>query len=116
MPRQRDAMNSLRSGFLTHAANLLLLAGYTFTDVLRLRVLVAASCLISIPYFYFAAQPTRLWILIAWNAALAGVNLIHSWRLYRQRRAQRIASSREPEVRWTALQKRDRVLGAGGGT
>lgn len=83
-------MNSLRPNFLFHTANALLLLGYSVSDVLWLRLLGAASALISIPYF--AMQPAPLWLAIGWNVAFAVINLFHSWRLVVRRRALRVAS------------------------
>ena len=78
-------MNSLKTNCLFHAANVLLLLGYSLSDVLWLRLLAAASSLIVIPYFVL--QPTPMWTAIGWNAVLAAVNLVHSWRLLVERRA-----------------------------
>jgi len=78
-------MNSFRSNCLIHAANVLLLLGYSVSDVLWLRLLAAASSLISIPYF--AMQPSPLWLAITWNVVFAAVNLFQSWRLFAKRRA-----------------------------
>ena len=82
-------MNLLRPNFLFHVANALLLLGYSMSDVLWLRLLGAASALISIPYF--AMQPAPMWLPIGWNVAFIAINLFHSWRLVLRRRTLKLA-------------------------
>jgi Popeye protein conserved region len=89
-------MNSFRSNCLIHAANVLLLLGYSVSDVLWLRLLAAASSLISIPYF--AMQPSPLRVAIAWNVVFAAVNLFQSWRLFAKRRAVKVVEGGDAQT------------------
>lgn len=77
-------MNSFKSNYFIHIANVLLLAGYSVRDILWLRLLTAVSSLIAIPYF--ALQPAPLWVPMIWNMVFAAINLFHSWRLFVERR------------------------------
>jgi hypothetical protein len=86
-------MNSYESSYLLAAANVLLLVGYSVRDVLWLRLLAAASCLIAIPYY--AMQPTPLWAPVFWNVVFATINLFHSWRVYLERRPIQLTAEEE---------------------
>ena len=81
-------MNPFKPNLFSHAANLLLLVGYSLSDVLWLRLLAAVSSLIVIPYFVL--QPVPMWTPIGWNAVLVAVNLFQSWRLFAERRAAKL--------------------------
>ena len=69
------------------AANLLYVACYFMTDVLRLRALsvVAASCLAC----YFSSLPEPLWQVVGWNLFFIALNLVQIARALRSRRLQR---------------------------
>ncbi len=70
---------------LVNAANLLYVAGYFTTDMLRMRCLtvVAACCLAT----YFASQPEPLTTVIAWNVFFIGLNIAQIARILQRRRA-----------------------------
>jgi len=68
---------------LVNIANVLYVAAYFTTDMLRLRImtLVAAACLAT----YFASQPVPLLNVVAWNLFFIGLNLMQLLRLARRR-------------------------------
>lgn len=57
---------------LINVANLLYVAAYFTTNMLRLRVLtlVAAACLA----LYFATRPEPLWTVVGWNLFFLALN------------------------------------------
>jgi hypothetical protein len=69
------------------AANLLYVACYFMTDVLRLRALsvVAASCLAC----YFSSLSEPMWQVVGWNLFFIALNLVQIGRALRSRRLQR---------------------------
>ena len=72
---------------LINGANLLYVAAYFTTDLLRLRVLtvVAALCLCA----YFALQPVPLLNVVAWNLFFVALNLVQIVRIVRDRKTKR---------------------------
>jgi len=86
--------------YCIHAANILLLAAYSVRDILWLRIFAVASSLIAMPYFLF--QPTPLWAAFGWSVLFTGINLLQTWRLYRERRPVQLTADEE-EVRKLAF-------------
>ena len=86
-------MNPFKTNYFIHAANLLLLVGYSLSDILLLRLLTAAASLIAIPYF--ALQPAPMWVPISWNTVLAAINLFQSWRIFVKRRTAKLTPGEE---------------------
>ena len=82
--------------YFIHAANILLLAAYSVTDILWLRVLAVASSLAAIPYFLL--QPTPLWAAFGWSVLITGINIFQMWRLVVERRPVKLTKEEE-EVR-----------------
>jgi hypothetical protein len=82
--------------YFIHAANILLLAAYSVTDILWLRVLAVASSLAAIPYFLL--QPTPLWAAFGWSVLITGINIFQTWRLLLERRPVKLTKEEE-EVR-----------------
>jgi hypothetical protein len=70
---------------LINGANLLYVAAYFTTDLLRLRVLtmIAALCL----SLYFALQPVPLTNVVAWNLFFVALNGVQLARILARRRA-----------------------------
>jgi uncharacterized membrane protein len=70
---------------LVSAANLLFVASYFVSDLLKLRLLTvtASACLAS----YFAALPQPLPSVVAWNIFFVALNVLQILRLLRARRA-----------------------------
>jgi hypothetical protein len=68
---------------LINGANLLYVAAYFTTDLLRLRILtmIAAACLAT----YFALQPEPLLNVVAWNLFFLALNGVQLVRLLRRR-------------------------------
>ena len=71
--------------FLINGANLLYVAAYFTTDLLRLRILtmIAALCLSA----YFALQPEPLLNVVAWNLFFFALNGVQLARILAARRA-----------------------------
>jgi len=86
-------MNSSESIYFLAVANGLLLVGYSVRKVLWLRLLVAVSSLIAIPYY--ALQPTPLWPPIIWNIVFATINFFQSWPLYLEGRPIQLTADEE---------------------
>lgn len=76
-----------------HAANIILVVGYSVRDILWLRLLAAASSLIALPFYFL--QPSTLWAPILWTILFAGINLFQSWRLYVERRPVQLTPEEE---------------------
>lgn len=77
---------------LINAANLLYVAAYFTTDMLRLRVMtLLAACCIAV---FFACQPTPLWTVVVWNVFFILLNLGQLIRLLARRRT--TAPSQQP--------------------
>jgi CRP-like cAMP-binding protein len=76
-----------------HAANIILVVGYSVRDIFWLRLLAAASSFIALPFYFL--QPTTLWPPILWTILFAGINLFQSWRLYLERRPVQLTSEEE---------------------
>jgi Cyclic nucleotide-binding domain len=76
-----------------HAANIILVVGYSVSDILWLRLLAATASLISLPFYFL--QPTTLWAPILWTILFAGINLFQSWRLYVERRPVQLTPEEE---------------------
>jgi hypothetical protein len=76
-----------------HAANIILVVGYSVRDILWLRLLAAASSLIALPFYFL--QPSTLWAPILWTILFAGINLFQSWRLYIERRPVQLTPEEE---------------------
>lgn len=72
---------------LINGANLLYVAAYFTTNLLRLRLLtmVAAACLCA----YFLLQPVPLYNVVAWNLFFLALNTVQVTRLLLKRRAER---------------------------
>lgn len=72
---------------LINGANLLYVAAYFTTNLLRLRLLtmVAAACLCT----YFLLQPVPLYNVVAWNLFFLSLNTVQVTRLLLKRRAER---------------------------
>ena len=70
---------------LINGANLLYVAAYFTTDLLRLRILtmIAAACLAT----YFACQPVPLVNVMAWNLFFFALNMIQLMRILMKRHA-----------------------------
>ena len=69
---------------LINGANLLYVAAYFTTDILRLRILTTIAAIsLSI---YFATQPVPLLNVVAWNLFFAALNLVQLLRILRRRR------------------------------
>ena len=70
---------------LINGANLLYVAAYFTTDLLRLRILtmIAAACLA----IYFACQPVPLVNVVAWNLFFFALNMIQLMRIVMKRHA-----------------------------
>lgn len=68
---------------LVFAANIMYVAAYFMTDLLRLRILTVsgAVCLA----VYFSCQPQPMWTVVAWNLFFIGLNLFQIARLVRGR-------------------------------
>jgi len=96
----KQTMNSFNPNYFLNAANVLLLAGYIFRDILWLRLLAAASSIIAIPYF--AMQPAPLWVPVSWSIVFAAINLLQSWRLFIERRPVKLTREEE-DVRQLAF-------------
>ena len=81
---------------LINGANLLYVAAYFTTDILRLRVLttIAAVCL----SVYFACQPVPLTNVVAWNLFFAALNVVQLLRILRRRRLTAAKSPLAPEL------------------
>jgi len=107
-------MNTFKSNYFIHIANVMLLAGYSVRDILWLRLLAAASSIIAIPYF--ALQPTPLWVPIIWNVAFAAINLFQSWRLLAERRPIKRMSEKEGvrQIAFVDLSPVENPTGSGG--
>lgn len=73
--------------FLINGANLLYVAAYFTTDLLRLRILtmIAAACLAT----YFALQPEPLLNVVAWNLFFLALNAVQLIRIFAARRSPR---------------------------
>lgn len=71
---------------LINLANILYVAAYFTTNLLRLRImtLIAAASLAG----YFATRPEPLWTVVGWNIFFLLLNL---WQLSRIVRASRVA-------------------------
>lgn len=76
-----------------HAANIILVVGYSVRDILWLRLLAAGSSLIALPFYFL--QPTTLWAPIVWTIVFAGINLFQSWRLFVERRPVQLTPEEE---------------------
>src|SRR5260370_36665817 len=76
-----------------HAANILLLAAYSVSDILWLRRFAVASSVAAIPYFLF--QPKPLWAAFGWSVLFTGINIFQSWRLVLERRPVKLTSEEE---------------------
>jgi hypothetical protein len=76
-----------------HAANIILVVGYSVRDILWLRLLAAASSLIALPFYFL--QPSTLWAPILWTIVFAGINLFQSWRLFVERRPVQLTPEEE---------------------
>lgn len=68
---------------ILNGANLLYVAAYFTTDLLRLRLLtmIAAACLAT----YFALQPEPLLNVVAWNLFFLVLNLVQLARIVARR-------------------------------
>lgn len=73
--------------FLINGANILYVAAYFTTNLLRLRLLtmVAAACLC----LYFLLQPVPLYNVVAWNLFFLALNTVQVTRLLLKRRGER---------------------------
>ena len=69
---------------LLNAANLIYVAAYFTTDMVRLRLMTmtAAVCLA----VYFASQPAPLLNVVAWNVFFLALNAVQLLRLMRRAR------------------------------
>jgi hypothetical protein len=76
-----------------HAANIILVVGYSVRDILWLRLLAAASSFIALPFYFL--QSTTLWAPILWTILFAGINIVQSWRLYVERRPVQLTPEEE---------------------
>jgi hypothetical protein len=86
-------MNRFSPDYFIHAANVLLLVAYSVRDILWLRMFAVGASLISIPYFLL--QPAVLWAPLAWTIGFAGINLLQSWRLFRERQPVQLTADEE---------------------
>ncbi|RYE08937.1 MAG: hypothetical protein EOP22_11455 [Hyphomicrobiales bacterium] len=69
---------------LINGANLLYVATYFTTDMLRLSLMTSVAALWLA--LYFANQPEPLWNVVLWNLFFLGLNVIQVLRLILQRR------------------------------
>ena len=74
--------------FLINGANILYVAAYFTTNLLRLRLLtmVAAACLCA----YFLLQPVPLYNVVAWNLFFLALNAVQVSRLLLKRRTEKL--------------------------
>ena len=86
-------MASTNLDYFIHAANILLLAAYSVSDILWLRLFAVASSVAAIPYFLF--QPTPLWAAFGWSVLFTGINIFQSGRLVLERRPVKLTSEEE---------------------
>jgi Popeye protein conserved region len=89
-------MGRFNPSYFLHAANILLLIGYSVRDILWLRLFAVAASLIALPYFIL--QPEPLWEPIIWSSVFAAINSFQSWRLFVERRPVKLTSEEE-EIR-----------------
>jgi hypothetical protein len=98
----------LRYDLLNHAANVLYIIAYFFRDMLWLRVMVIAGCLIEICY-RFAVAPSPLWADIIWCSVFIILNSYQLVVLILERRSSHLTPE-EKELHNTvfrALSKMD---------
>ena len=89
-------MGPFNPSYFLHAANILLLVGYSVRDILWLRLFAVAASLIALPYFIL--QPEPLWEPIIWSSVFAAINSFQSLRLFVERRPVKLTPEEE-EIR-----------------
>lgn len=93
-------MGWFNSNLFIHAANVILLVGFSVRDILWLRLLAMASSLIVM--LFFLQQPVPLWEPIIWSSVFAAINLFQAWRIIRERQPVKLTPEEE-EVRKLAF-------------